>query len=121
MDPAWRTIHQLGSLLQTDAKLNLGTEGGPLVNMRGEMVGLTTSLAALAGYEKSAGYAVAVDDTFRRVVETLKQGREVEYGLLGVRTRDLTPDEGRQGRRGIVVNEVIPGTPAAWAGLDIAF
>ena len=71
-------------LIQTDAKLNLGTSGGALLNLKGEMIGLTTSLAATAGYEQAAGYAVPVDETFRRIVETLKEGREVEYGFLGV-------------------------------------
>ena len=67
-----------------------GTSGGALMNLKGEMVGLTTSVAAIAGFEQAAGYAVPVDDTFRRAVETLKAGREVEYGFLGVRPTDLS-------------------------------
>jgi len=107
------TLHHFGTLLQTDAKLNLGTSGGALLNLRGQMIGLTTNLAATAGYESSAGYAVPVDATFRRVVETLKQGREVEYGLLGIRTNHLEPSEVRLGLRGMRVYTVYGGTPAA--------
>src|SRR5207342_2000310 len=64
------SLHHYGTLIQTDAKLNLGTSGGALLNLKGEMVGLTTSLAAAVGYEQAAGFALPVDDAFRRAVET---------------------------------------------------
>jgi serine protease Do len=112
------TLHHFGTLIQTDAKLNLGTSGGALVNLKGEMVGLTTSLAASAGYEQAAGYAFPVDATFRRVLETLKQGREVEYGLLGVRPTNLTAHELLQGLRGCRVQGIVRGTPAQRFGLQ---
>ena len=111
------TLHHFGTLIQTDAKLNLGTSGGALLNLQGEMVGLTTALAAAAGYEQSAGYAYPVDDTFRRAVERLKQGREVEYGYLGVQPIGLLPEEVLRGMRGVRVHRVVPGTPADRYGL----
>lgn len=107
-----RTLAHLGTLIQTDAKLNLGTSGGALVNLRGEMVGLTVAAAAAAGYEQAAGYAIPVDATFERVIETLKQGREVEYGLLGVSPANL-----ESGRFGARVEMVHQGTPAQRSGL----
>ena len=103
-------------MIQTDAKLHLGTSGGPLLNLRGEMVGLCVSQAATAGYESSAGYAIPVDATFRRVLDALAQGREAEYGFLGIRPKNLNPTElaaGLQGIRGWIE----PGTPAARSGL----
>lgn len=112
------TLHHFGTLIQTDAKLNLGTSGGALLNLRGEMIGLTTNMAATAGFESSAGYAVPVDETFRRVVDALKQGREVEYGLLGIRTENLKGPEVRLGLRGMRVLDVFPGTPASKATLE---
>jgi serine protease Do len=111
-----RTLHHFGTLIQTDAKLNLGTSGGPLLNLQGEMVGLCVSLAAVAGYETAAGYAIPVDQTFRRVVDTLKSGREVEYGFLGIQPANLRPREILAGMRGIRVDRVVPGTPAARPG-----
>jgi serine protease Do len=115
------TVHQFGTLIQTDAKLHLGTSGGALINLRGEMVGLTTSLAARAGYEKSIGYAIPVSEAFRRAVDTLKQGREVEHGLLGVvpgtGSRDLAYDSRRRGEFGVKVLEVFDGTPAEKSSL----
>ena len=111
------TLHHFGTLIQTDAKLNLGTSGGALLNLQGQMIGLTTSLAASGGYEMAAGYAMPVDETFRRVVEILKQGREAEYGYLGVsrpgNSRAIVPNR----LPGVLVPEVVSGTPAHRAGL----
>jgi serine protease Do len=112
------TLHQHGTLIQTDARLNLGTSGGALLNLKGEMIGLTTALAAISGYEQSAGYAVPMDETFRRVVETLKQGREVEYGFLGVRPDNLRESDLAAGLRGVRVLDVVEGTPAKRFGLE---
>lgn len=111
------TLHHFGTLIQTDAKLNLGTSGGALLNLKGEMIGLTTSQAAVAGFEQSAGYAVPVDDVFRRVVELLKQGKEVDYGLLGVSLRTLGAVEQAAGLHGVRVDGVLPGSPAMRADI----
>lgn len=107
-----RSLHHYGTLIQTDAKLNFGTSGGALLNLRGEMVGLTTSLAAAAGYEQAAGYAIPVNETFLRIVEALRQGREVDYGFLGVKMRNLDSREMAAGKEGMRVDATVPGTPA---------
>ena len=112
------TLHHYGTLIQTDARLNLGTSGGALLNLKGEMIGLTTALAALSGYEQAAGYAVPMDETFRRVVDTLKQGREVEYGFLGVQPDNLRENDLAAGHRGVRVRDVVEGTPARRFGLE---
>jgi serine protease Do len=83
------TLHNLGVLLQVDTRLELGTSGGALLNLNGELIGLTTALAALAGYEKSAGLAVPIDESTKRVIDSLKQGKEVEYGFLGISPEDV--------------------------------
>jgi len=111
------TLHHFGTLIQTDAKLNLGTSGGALLNLNGEMVGLTTSQAAVAGFEQAAGYAIPCDEVFLRVIDTLKQGKEVEYGLLGIELRSLSPEEVAKGHRGVHVERVVAGSPAEKAGI----
>jgi S1-C subfamily serine protease len=117
-DPSGRpTLHHYGTLIQTDAKLNLGASGGPLLNLKGEMVGLGVVLAAAAGYEAAGGYAIPVEETFRRALETLKQGREVQYGFLGIQPANLRPQETLTGLHGMRVGQVVPGTPAARYGL----
>ncbi|MBN1590448.1 MAG: trypsin-like peptidase domain-containing protein [Pirellulales bacterium] len=114
------TLHHYGTLIQTDAKLNLGTSGGPLLDLSGHMVGLLTSLPGATGYQREAGYAIPVDPAFRRIVATLKQGREVEYGFLGIQPGNLTQKEILAGLRGMRVERVTPGpgTPAAAGGIE---
>ena len=113
-----QTLHHFGTLIQTDAKLNQGASGGPLLNLKGEMVGLCVVMAATAGYESAAGYAIPVDPTFRRVVDVLKQGREVEYGFLGIQPVNLQSQEILAGQRGTRLGRIVPGTPAARHGLQ---
>ena len=91
------------TLLQLDAKLNLGMSGGAVVNLKGELVGLTTTGGSPEGFDAQAGYAIPMDPLGRRIVEALRQGREVEYGLLGI-----TLDPNGTNR----VAGVRPGTPA---------
>ena len=75
---------ELPHSLQLDSKLNLGMSGGAVINLKGELVGLTTMASSPAGFDAMAGYAIPMDKIIRRAIETLKQGKEVEYGLLGI-------------------------------------
>ncbi len=117
------TIHELGTLLHVDTRLSLGTSGGALVDLDGELIGLTTSLAALEGYEKSVGFAIPIDASMRRVIDSLLKGYEVEYGFLGIHPGDVRPDELRiRGGPGEQVSAaraifVAAGSPAARGGL----
>jgi serine protease Do len=117
-DDTHKTLHDYGTLIQTDARLNLGTSGGALINLRGEMVGLTTSLAATSGFEQAAGYAIPIDKPFLRIIQTLKEGREVEYGLLGININHSTPTPEHQGVHGVIIGSAIPGGPAWKAKLQ---
>jgi S1-C subfamily serine protease len=72
------------TLLQLDAKLNLGMSGGAVINLKGELVGISTMASSPAGFDAMAGYAIPMDKIIRRAVATLKEGKEVEYGLLGI-------------------------------------
>jgi serine protease Do len=111
------TLHHLGTLIQTDARLGWSAGGGALVNLQGEMVGLTTTVAAIAGHERPAGYAIPINAPLRRIIDVLRQGREVEYGLLGVSFAIRHTDRGKE-PDGVTVEQVYPGSPAARAGLQ---
>lgn len=112
-----KTLHDYGTLIQTDAKLNLGTSGGALLNVRGEMVGLTTSLAATSGFEQPAGFAIPIDKPMLRIIQALREGREVEYGLLGIMLENRLREEMKRGLPGVLVSGVVAGGPAAKANL----
>jgi serine protease Do len=112
MERAKLTLHHYGTLIQTDARLSLGCSGGALLNLDGELIGLTTALAALRGSETPGGFAIPLDANLRQVIEVLKRGEEVEYGFLGVEP-DLDSPPGKGAR----VRRAVPGSPAQLAGL----
>jgi S1-C subfamily serine protease len=112
------TLYHYGGLIQVDAKLNLGSSGGALINLKGEMVGLITTLGVTDGYEDSLGHAIPVDETFRRTVETLKNGRKPEFGVLGIAPEDLSDGQRQRGQLGARVTQVFRGTPAFAAHLQ---
>jgi S1-C subfamily serine protease len=104
-----KTLHHYGTLLQTDARLNLGCSGGALIDLKGELIGLTTALAAISGSESAGGFAVPLDAPMKRIIDVLKRGEEVEYGFLGV--------EPEPQRKGVVLRDVTAWSPAFRAGL----
>ncbi len=118
-------MYRLGNLIQIDGRLNLGTSGGPLLNLKGELIGLTTSLAAVEGYEKSAGFAIPIDDLTRRIVKDLVLGHEVEYGVLGVGPGTVTATQfrgletGLQQASAAIVKDLTLDSPAHRAGVTL--
>jgi serine protease Do len=116
-------IFEYGALLHVDLRLQLGTSGAAIVNTEGKLVGLATSLAALRGYESSVGFAIPFDTDVRRIVKSLLDGQEVEYGFLGVMPVDATLS-GQRERSGqwLPVSSarlymMAPQSPADQAGL----
>lgn len=108
-------LYQYGSLLQTDARLNVGCSGGGLFNLDGELIGLTSSTAGIAGSESAGGFAIPMDSIHRGIVDVLKRGEEVEYGFLGVAPGSMSADARRPG---LYVTSITPGSPAATAGIE---
>ena len=117
------TIHRFGTLLQVDTRQSVGTSGGALINVRGELIGITTSLAALEGYEKSVGYAIPINVSTRKIIDALLQGLEVEYGFLGIAPVDVPAEELKifsgsfQQSTAAKARTVFPNSPASRGGL----
>ncbi len=107
----------LHDLVQTDAAINPGNSGGPLLNLLGEVVGINTAIIRGA---QNIGFSISTV-TVRSVMDELIQEGKVKWPWLGVRITSLTPalasERGFPVEQGVVIIEVMPGTPAAQAGL----
>ena len=114
---------RLEQLIQTDAAINLGNSGGPLLNLRGEVIGINTAIAQDA---QNIGFAIPIDQVKVAINQVSTQGR-ISYPYLGVRYQMITP-ELKQARslkvdQGALVSgdaqnpAVVPGSPAERAGL----
>ncbi|MEZ5318621.1 MAG: trypsin-like peptidase domain-containing protein [Vicinamibacterales bacterium] len=107
----------LDSLIQTDAAITFGNSGGPLINSRGEVVGMTTAISALAS---NIGFAIPIDQIVEMLPQLQENGR-VARGYLGVGLTTLTPALhqalGTVPSAGALVQDVTAGTPADRAGL----
>jgi serine protease Do len=106
------------NFIQVDAAINPGNSGGPLVNIRGEVIGINTAIATRTGAWAGIGFAIPSNQAIS-VYEQLKSTGKVTRGWLGVAIGDVSaqPGLGRsfglEDDQGVLVNDTIPGTPAA--------
>ncbi|HEY7474943.1 MAG TPA: trypsin-like peptidase domain-containing protein [Vicinamibacterales bacterium] len=107
----------LDAFIQTDAAISFGNSGGPLINSRGQVVGMTTAISAQAS---NIGFAIPIGQVVA-VLPQLRENGRVARGYIGVGLTDLTPALhralGLEPERGALVQDVSPGTPADRAGL----
>ena len=106
--------------LQIDAPINRGNSGGPTFNMKGEVVGVNTAIYSPSGGSVGIGFAIP-STTADTVISALEHGGVVPRGYLGVNIQPLTSEMaesmGMKSAGGAIVDEAMPGTPAAEAGL----
>lgn len=109
----------LQDFIQTDASINFGNSGGPLVDIHGEVIGMNTAINPTG---QGIGFAIPARLLRRTVDELLAHGRVVR-GYLGIYPQDLTPDlaegKGLHDVQGVLVGQVLRETPAARAGLEV--
>jgi serine protease Do len=107
--------------IQTDASINPGNSGGPLVNTRGQVVGINAAIFSQSGGSVGIGFAIPVN-LAKTVVSQLASAGRVERGWLGVSIQEMTPalaqGLGLEGGKGALVAQVTEGSPAARAGLQ---
>ena len=111
-----------GEFIQTDAAINPGNSGGPLVDARGEVVGINTFLVSPSGSFSGMGFAIP-SQIVRPTVETLIRDGKVTHGYIGIGISDVTPDNSKffevKDNTGAVITQVEPDSPGAKAGLKV--
>jgi len=114
------TNFQITGAIQTDAAINRGNSGGPLLDAEGHVIGIASQIASTTGNNQGVGFAVPVD-TVKRSLSELRRHGKVAYAYLGVST---VPVFGQLARRlhlgvdhGVYVEQVSSGSPAAKAGV----
>jgi serine protease Do len=111
-----------GEFIQTDAAINPGNSGGPLVDARGEVIGINTFLISSSGSFSGMGFAIP-SQIVRPTVETLIRDGKVSHGHIGIGIADVTPENAKFFDQTIatggVVTQVEPDSPGAKAGLEI--
>ena len=107
----------LDNYIQTDAAINFGNSGGPLINTRGEVIGINSAVSRQAS---SIGFAIPINQA-KLILPQLKERGHVQRGYIGVALRDVDPDlQGPLGlpqSSGALVQDVTAGSPAERAGL----
>ena len=116
-----RQLADMGGLLQTDAAINQGNSGGPLLNLAGQVIGINTLVARGRGDAEGLGFAIP-SSTARNVVKQLIETGEARHPFLGVHQQALHPqlanEIGLNITEGALIDSVLPNTPANRASLQ---
>jgi len=119
-NPYSHDARRLGGYIQTDAAINPGNSGGPLVDARGELVGINTFIISDSGSFAGAGFAIPSQIVHATTEQIIKHGH-VEHGYLGINISDVTPDNAQffnlKDASGAIVAGVSPDSPAGKGGL----
>ncbi|MBI3970130.1 MAG: trypsin-like peptidase domain-containing protein [Chloroflexi bacterium] len=117
------TERPMRNVIQTDAAINQGNSGGPLLDARGELVGITTAIEAVSGQRGFGGIGYAVPaEAVTRALERMLAGETIEHAWLGVSgqdvTRALVRERGLKVQSGAFVADTVEGAPAREAGIQ---
>ena len=114
------TKFSISGAIQTDAAINHGNSGGPLVDSRGRVLGINSQINSSSGDNSGVGFAIPIDDV-RRSLDDLRAKGRVDYAYLGVSSSSLYPQLaaklGLPVDHGAIVADVVGGGPADKAGL----
>jgi serine protease Do len=122
INPNGTNKYAISDLIQTDAAINPGNSGGPLVNSRGEVIGINSAIASPTGYNAGYGFAIPITLAKRVMDQIIAHGR-VRVPALGIGIDDVSPEDaavaGVKDIRGVLVrNFPSDDTPAKRAGLQ---
>jgi S1-C subfamily serine protease len=109
-------------LIQTDAPINPGNSGGPLLNAKGEVIGITTAIESPVPGSVGIGFAIPINAA-KQLLPRLQAGQTIQHAWLGIAGASITPDIAAEAglpsnvTQGVLVTQVTPNSPAAQAGL----
>ncbi len=107
-------------LIQTDAAINPGNSGGPLLNLQGEIIGINVAILTSSRGFEGVGFAIPVNKA-KSILAALIEGKEIVYGWLGIQIQDITDDVSEYyklaDRKGVLIYQVLPNSPASKGGL----
>jgi S1-C subfamily serine protease len=116
------TAFQIGNAIQTDAAINHGNSGGPLIDAHGRVIGINSQIQSTGGGGEGVGFAVPAD-AVRRSLRELRATGHVDYAYLGVTTQELYPQLAQRlgipTQHGALVAKVESGSPADKAGIKV--
>ena len=116
------TNDSITPFIQTDVAINPGNSGGPLINTRGEVIGINSQIYSKSGGYMGISFAIPIDEVIR-ISEQLKVNGRIVRGRIGVTITELTKELAESinfvGRRGVLIRAVEQGAPAALAGLEV--
>jgi serine protease Do len=104
-------------MIQTDASINPGNSGGPLVNALGEVIGVNSSIYTPSGGSIGLGFAIPINRV-KRVTEDLLAHGVIRRPWVGIKLQSPAPGGLKVQTRGVLVSSVVPGSPAAKAGVQ---
>ena len=114
------TGRQIRNMIQTDAAINQGNSGGPLLNSRGEVIGINSFIFTPSGGSVGIGFAVPVNTVKKVLPQLIARGR-ASHPWLGIRGTDINPTMVKAlllpVKEGVIIGQVAPNGPAARAGL----
>jgi len=114
------TYRKYYDLIQTDASINMGNSGGPLINADGQVIGINSAIFTTTGGSAGIGFSIS-SNLARTLAETLIEKGKVVRSYAGLRPEDIKEYEAKQLKQstGAIVREVVSNGPAAAAGLKV--
>jgi Do/DeqQ family serine protease len=110
----------INDFIQTDAAINQGNSGGPLVNIRGEVVGINSWIASQSGGSQGLGFSIPINNV-KKPIDDFIAGGKIKYGWLGVSLMEVDKNGlaelSLEGKKGALASQIFIGSPAEAAGL----
>jgi Do/DeqQ family serine protease len=114
-------VENISDFIQTDAAINQGNSGGPLVNIYGEVIGINTWIASQSGGSQGLGFAISINNVKKAIDDFIATGK-VTYGWIGVALNEVSEEYkealGVGGKEGAFVSQLYIGSPAEKGGMQ---